>query len=131
MVSKVVSIEDLHMFVTAAFRPAVLVMFFDPGSMRFHNAFAFVAEGFGFFLELLPSVDQHDSALMRFRRVVSQHPDVGENAGVVKQLIGQHDNRIQPVVFQNPPPNFAFAGTTVSVRQRRAVEDNGNPAAGL
>ena len=43
-------------------------------------------------MELLSSIDQHDSALMRFWLVVSQHPDVGENPGVVKQLIGQHDN---------------------------------------
>ena len=60
---------------------------------------------------------------------VSQQPDVGENAGVVEKLVGQHDDGVEPVVLQNPAADFALARAAVAIGEGRAVEDDGDAAA--
>ena len=44
-------------------------------------------------------VDQHDAAPVAGGLLISQQPDVGEDAGVVKELVGEHDDGVKPVVF--------------------------------
>ena len=56
--------------------------------------------------------------------VVVQYPDVCGNAGVVKQLIRQGDNRLQPVVFDNPLADAVLATTGLAGKQGRTVKDN-------
>ena len=58
-------------------------------------------------------------------------PDVGEDAGVVEKLVGEHDDGIQPVVFQNPAADFALARTAVAIGKGRAVENDGDAAAAV
>ncbi len=60
---------------------------------------------------------------------VGEHPDVGGDAGVVEQLLGQRDDGLQPVVFQYPAPDFAFATARVAGEEGRAVHDDGDAAA--
>ena len=97
--------------------------------MGVRHAVAFVAEGFRLLLELLAGVDEHHPPSMAGGLVVSQQPDVGEDAGVVEQLVGQHDDGVEPVVLQNPAADFALARAAVAVGKRRAVEDDGDAAA--
>ena len=76
--------------------------------MRIGHAVAFVAEGFRLFLELLPGINEHHSAAVAGGLLVSKQPDVGEDAGVVEKLVGQHDDGVEPVVLQNPAADFAL-----------------------
>ena len=99
--------------------------------MSIGHAIAFVPKVFWLFLELLARVNQHHAPAMAGGLVVSQQPDVGEDAGVVEQLVGQHDDGVEPVVLQNPAADFALARAAVAVRERRAVEDDGDAAAAL
>ena len=99
--------------------------------MGIGDAVALVAEGFRLFLELLAGVDEHHAAAMAGGLVVSQQPDVGEDAGVVEKLVGQHDDGVEPVVLQNPAADFALARAAVAVGEGRAVEDDGDAAAAL
>jgi hypothetical protein len=43
----------------------------------------------------------------------------GEDAGVVEELVGQHDDRVEPVVFQDPAADLALARPAVTVSNRR------------
>ena len=61
--------------------------------------------------------------------VVPQQPDVGEDAGVVEELVGQHDDGVEPVVLQNPAADFALAGAAVAIGKGRAIEKDGDAAA--
>ena len=58
------------------------------------------------------------------RFAVGEHPDVGGNAGVVKELFRQRDQRFEPVVLQNPAADLALAAAGIARKQRRAVHDN-------
>ncbi len=66
--------------------------------------------------------------MVRRRLVVPQQPDVGEDAGVVEELVGQHDNSVEPVVLQDPAADLALARAAVAVGKGRAVEDDGDAA---
>ena len=99
--------------------------------VRVGDAVALVAEGLRLFLELLAGVDEHHAALMAGGLFVPQQPDVGEDAGVVEKLVGQHDDGVEPVVLQNPAADFALARAAVAIGERRAVEDDGDAAAAL
>src|SRR5687767_13064319 len=39
---------------------------------------------------------------------IREYPHIGGNAGVIEQLFGQRDHCFQPVVFKNPPTDFAL-----------------------
>ena len=97
--------------------------------MGVRHPVAFVGEGFWLFLELLARVNEHHAPAVAGGLVVSQQPDVGEDAGVVENLVGQHDDGVKPVVLQNPAADFALARAAVAVGERRAVEDDGDAAA--
>ena len=72
---------------------------------------ALVTEAAAHLLEHLPSVDElHFACTVRFF-AVGQHPDIGGDAGVVEHLVGQGHNRLQPVVLDDPPADFAFAAS--------------------
>ena len=76
-------------------------------------------------------IDQLNFAFAFGAFVVVEYPDVGGNTGVVKQLIRQSDNGFQPVVFDNPLADIAFAVACLPGKQRRAVEDNADAAAAM
>ena len=58
---------------------------------------------------------------------VGEHPDVGGDAGVVEELLGERDQCFQPVVFEDPAANLALAAAGVAGEERRAVHDDGDP----
>ena len=85
---------------------------------------------------LLRSRVQNAVASMSWTRprrplAVGEHPDVGGDAGVVEELLGQGDERLEQVVLENPAANLALAAARVAREQRRAVHDDGDPRAAL
>src|ERR1019366_687948 len=60
---------------------------------------------------------------------IGQHPDIGGDAGVVEEVERQRDNRFEPVVLDQPPPNVAFSLTRIAGEERRAVVHLGTAAA--
>src|SRR5690606_17147330 len=61
-------------------------------------------------------------------RFVTTHtdPHIGRDAGVVEELLGQRDQRLQQVVLQNESPDLALAAAGVASEERRAVHDDGD-----
>ena len=62
--------------------------------------------------------DETDSTATRL--AVGDDPDAGADAGVVEHLLGQSDDRFEPVVLQNPAADLALAGSGAAGEQRRA-----------
>ncbi len=60
---------------------------------------------------------------------VGEHPDVGGDAGVVEHVERQGDDRLQPVVLDDPAADVALALAGVAGEQRRAVVHLGDAAA--
>ena len=60
--------------------------------------------------------------------ILTEHPDVGGDAGVHEHIGGKLDDAVQPVVFQNILPDVAGAAAGIAAEQRRAVLDNGHLA---
>ena len=60
---------------------------------------------------------------------VGEYPEVGRDAGVVKELVGQRDDGLQPVVFDDPLADVALAAAGIAGKKRRAVEDDADAAA--
>src|SRR5690606_5402610 len=56
---------------------------------------------------------------------VGDNPDVCADAGVVEHLLGQSDDRFQPIVLDEPLSNVALARAGASREHRRSAEDNG------
>jgi hypothetical protein len=76
--------------------------------VRVGDAVSLVAKGFRLLLELFAGIDEHDTALVAHGLVVPQQPDVREDARIVEELVGQHDDGIEPVILQNPTADFAL-----------------------
>ena len=84
MISEIFALENLHLFIRVTFGPTLAVTLLDPLTMGVRHAVAFAGEGFWLFLELLPRVNEHHAPAMVGGLVVSQQPDVSEDAGVVE-----------------------------------------------
>ena len=54
-------------------------------------------------------INQLDLALSLLGLAVAQNPDVSLDARVVKHVLWQGDNRLQQVVLQHIPADFALA----------------------
>ena len=65
-----------------------------------------------------------DLSLVRGGLAVVEQPDVGADAGIVKDLRPQGDDGLQPVVFHDPAVDFRFARAGPAGEERRAVEDD-------
>ena len=74
-------------------------------------------------------VDELDLAAAVLRLAVGQHPDVGGDAGVVEHVQRQGDDRLQPVVLDDPAADVALALAGVAGEERRAVVHLGDAAA--
>ena len=88
-----------------------------------------VAEVFAQRLEPVAGVDQLDVALALGRLAVAEQPDVGGDAGVVEDVERQGDDRLQPVVFDDPAADVALALAGVAGEEGAAVVDLGDAAA--
>ena len=67
-------------------------------------------------------------ALAVRRLAVAQDPDVGGDAGVVEHVERQGDDRLQPVVLDDPAADVALALPGVACEERAAVVDLGDAA---
>ncbi len=56
-----------------------------------------------------------------------EDPDVGRDARVVEELVGERDDGFEPVILDYPAADAALAALSASRKERRAVEDNGEP----
>ena len=76
-------------------------------------------------------VDELDAAAPPGPLAVGEHPHVGGDAGVVEELLGQGDERLEQVVLEDPAADLALAAARVAGEERRAVHDDGDPRAAL
>ena len=86
---------------------------------------------FSIFTKNAARVDELDLALALGFLAVGEHPDVGGDAGVVEELVGQGDDGLQPVVLDDPLADVALAAAGVAGEERRAVEDDADAAAAV
>ena len=63
------------------------------------------------------------------RLPVGEHPDIGGDAGVVEHVERQGDDRLQPVVLDDPAADVALALAGIAGEQRAAVVHLGDAAA--
>jgi hypothetical protein len=90
---------------------------------------AFVAQTFFHFHEKIGGINQLHFILPRFGLAVTDNPDVGEDACVVKHLVRQGDNSFQIVIFNNPAADLLSPLPAAPVYITRAVKDDGNTRA--
>ena len=97
----------------------------------FGDFVALVVEALLHLPEEAACVDElHLAATLR-RFAVRHEPDVGEDAGVVEELIGQRHDGVQPVVFDDPAANVGPSRSRFARKEWGAVEDDGDFGAGL
>jgi len=72
----------------------------------------------------LAGIDQLDLALAVRLFAVGHHPHKGADAGVVKHLLRQGNDRFQLVAFDDPAADFALAAAGAAGEQGRVVEHN-------
>ena len=92
-------------------RDMVGVFFFFAGVA---DAAAFVAEALFHLQPEVAGVHELDFSFPFLFLPVGQQPKVGGNAGVVEKLLRQRDNRLQPVVFDDPAADFRLATAGVT-----------------
>src|SRR5579884_757279 len=73
----------------------------------------------------IASVDELNLPFAPFLLTVGDNPDVGADAGVVKHLLRQGNDRLEPVVLDDPFPDIALARARAPGEQRGAAEDDG------
>ena len=66
-------------------------------------------------IEEVNGVDQLYLTLPCIRFSVRQDPDIGGDTGVEEQLIGQRNNTLQPVVFDDPTSNFTLTAAGITL----------------
>ena len=57
-------------------------------------------------------------SLARRRLAVGHHPDIGGDAGVIEELLGERDQRFQQVVFEDGAPDLALPAARVAGEER-------------
>src|SRR6202011_5111758 len=110
--------EDFDVLIGVVPAPPVPVTLLDPCAVCVGDAIAFVAERFRLLVELLARINQHHAAAMAGGLVVTQKPDVSEDARVVEELVRQHDDGIEPVVLPDPAANLPLTRAAVPIAQR-------------
>ena len=69
-------------------------------------------------------IKELDLALAPLFFAVGDDPDVGADAGVIKHLLGQGDDGLQPVVFDDPLAEITLARAGAAGEERRSAEDD-------
>ena len=59
---------------------------------------------------------------------VAEQPDVGADAGIVKDLLRQGDDGLQPVVFHDPAADLRLARACAAGEERGAIHDDADVA---
>ena len=100
----------------------------QPIYVRVGDENAFVAEIAFHGIEEFRAVYQLDLAPASLQLAVRQDPDVGGDAGVEEELVGQRDDALQPVVFDDPFSDVALAAAGIAGEHRGAVQDDSDAA---
>ena len=90
------------------------------------NFHALVAKRLAQFFKTLACVDKLNLSCTFFRFVLAHYPYIGSDTGIIKQIVRQLDNGLQPVVFEQIASYFAFTASCITFKQRRTVLDNGH-----
>ena len=93
------------------------------------HALALVAQAFLHLPGKVGGVDELHPAFALRGFAVGDDPHIGVDAGVVEELVGQANHRLQHVVFNDPAADVALATARIARKERRAVEDDGNARA--
>ena len=86
------------------------------------DTFTFVAEAFFHFPSELGAVDELHLALTIGSFAVGDNPDISINARVVEKMVGQADDGIEHVIFDNPAADIALSTARITRKKRRAIE---------
>ncbi len=106
-----------------------------PAGVRVADLAPLVAEALLHRHPEVAAIDELDLAFARNRPsgtgvfAVRENPEVGGDAGIVEELLGQGDDRLQPVVLDDPAADLRFARAGVAGEERRAIEDDADAAA--
>ena len=76
-------------------------------------------------------VDELDLAAPLGPFPVREHPDVGGDARVVEELLGQCYQRFEQIVLENPAANLTLTAAGVAGEERRPVHDDRHPRTAL
>ena len=98
----------------------------------FRDVVALVAQGLAPLFVQAAGVDElHLARAAGAGLLVGEQPDIGGNAGIVKDVVGQGDDGFQQVVFQDVFADFGGAAACVAGEEGRAVVNDGNAAAAV
>src|SRR6266545_5468599 len=96
----------------------------DLGDLLRADQLALFAEALAHLDPQFAGVDELNLAAACGALAIREDPEVGRDAGVVKELVRQSDDRLQPVVLDDPAPDLRLPRPCSSAEQRRAVEDD-------
>ena len=105
------------------------VDFYQPLYVRLGNENALGAEISFHRIEEANAVNQLDFASSSLQLAIRQNPDIGGDTSIEEEFVGQRDDALQPVVFDNPFSDVALAAAGVAGEHRGAVKDDSDPAA--
>src|SRR5688500_8177133 len=74
----------------------------------------FVAEDASHWHPRLGGIDELHLAPPAFLLAIGQDPDVRGDARIIEKLFGQGDDRLQPIILQNPASDLALAAPGIS-----------------
>ena len=90
---------------------------------------ALVAEALAHLAVEIDRIDELHFAFALALLAVGHDPDIGADAGVVEELIGEGDDGFQPIVLNDPAADFAFAGAGIAGEEGRSIEDDADAGA--
>ena len=99
----------------------------DLGDLVGRDLLALLAQALAHLHEQLAGVDELHLAAPFGALAVGDDPEVGRDAGVVEELIGQRDDGFEPVVLDDPAADLRLTRTGRAGEERRAVEDDRQP----
>lgn len=87
-----------------------------------------ITDGLAAALKALAGIDQLHLADMCFRLILGNKPDIGCDTGIVKAIVWQLTNGIQPVILNNVLANFTLTGTRIAREQGRSILNDSHAA---
>ena len=88
-----------------------------------------LAEVFAQLAKELAGFDELHFAAALSGLVIREHPDVGGDAGVIEQVVGQLDDGLKHVVLDDVAADVAFTAASVASEEAGAVMDGGDARA--
>src|SRR5579883_1767734 len=85
---------------------------------------SFIAHAFAHRIPEIARIDKLNLSLALLSLTIRQHPHISRDPGIIEKLLGQSNNRLQPVVLQNPAPDLALPAASISGKERRTIHHN-------